>query len=84
VIAQTIVEWVPFNEYISLKRDDITEESIDRIFDAEWNPGRKILTPALLALFDYMMWWPTHEDRISHLDTEVYDVLLYVDVSDCV
>jgi hypothetical protein len=69
--TQTIVEWIPFSMYISLKRDDITEERIDAIFNAEWGDGKKCLTPNVLALHDYLLWFPTHEQRFSHVDEEV-------------
>ncbi len=65
------MEWIPFSLYISLKRDDITEERIDAIFEAEWDDGKKCLTPSVLALHDYFLWFPTHEQRFSHIDDDV-------------
>ena len=53
---QVFEELTPFKWYITFKGRDIDEESIQEVFDMLITPDDPLVTPDLLAYFDYMVW----------------------------
>ena len=58
-ILQVFCEIVPFKWYLTFKDKDLDATAIEAIFDLEIAPGLDLITPNLLAYFDYMIWWIT-------------------------
>ncbi len=58
-MMQVFCELVPFKWYLTFKHKDLDSKAIEDIFDFEIAPGLDLVTPNLLAYFNYMFWFIT-------------------------
>jgi hypothetical protein len=64
---------VPFSWYLSFHTEEVDEQTVSKMFEAQVAPGRKVITPHLLAYFDYLVWYSTQpaKSRIGAEDEAV-------------
>ncbi len=65
---QFFFETTPLNQFLSVKDRELDDTTIDELLEIETSPGCKLITPQLIAFFEYLMWKlprdvMTHEDK---------------------
>ena len=68
VLPQFLCEITPYKEYLSLGEYEFGIEEVKKLFDIEALPGHPIISPALLALGDWMAYAVSQNDKMTHGD----------------
>jgi hypothetical protein len=58
-MMQILCELVPFKWYLTFKHKELDATSVEHLFDLEIAPELDMITPNLLAYFDYLFWFIT-------------------------